>query len=284
MLSLTEQIIHSTVRIECTNDAGEQSSGSGFFFSFFEHNGSYTPAIVTNKHVVINSRKGKFHLTLKNSDGMPIYGSHISFEIENFENSWIGHPDNNVDLAIFLIGPVLNKCQQDGRPVFYVPLAKTLIPTQEILSSLTAMEDIIMVGYPNGIWDSVNNTPIIRRGITATPIFIDYEGKQEFMIDAACFPGSSGSPVLLLNQGSYPNKEGSLVVGTRVYLLGVLYAGPQHTATGTIIVANIPTDMRPIPISRIPNNLGICIKSNRIMEFERVLANAGISPPEGYQF
>ncbi len=44
-----------------------------------------------------------------------------------------------------------------------------------------------MIGYPNGIWDEANNMPIIRRGITATHPNFNYNGKPEFMIDAACF-------------------------------------------------------------------------------------------------
>lgn len=60
-----------------------------------------------------------------------------------------------------------------------------------------------MIGYPNGLWDSQNNLPIIRRGITATSVKKDYNGKKEFLIDAAVFPGSSGSPVFIFNEGSY---------------------------------------------------------------------------------
>jgi hypothetical protein len=30
---------------------------------------------------------------------------------------------------------------------------------------------------------------------------LDDEGKPEFVIDAACFPGSSGSPIMVANGG-----------------------------------------------------------------------------------
>ena len=53
------------------------------------------------------------------------------------------------------------------------------------MSELSAIEEIIMIGYPVGIWDSANNMPIVRKGITATRPDIDYEGRKEFMIDAA---------------------------------------------------------------------------------------------------
>ena len=39
--------------------------------------------------------------------------------------------------------------------------------------------------------------PILRRGTTATPIALNFEGRPEFLIDAAVYPGSSGSPVFV---------------------------------------------------------------------------------------
>ena len=56
----------------------------------------------------------------------------------------------------------------------------------------------------------------------------------------------------------------------RVILLGVLYAGPQHTAYGDVQIVNIPTMHKPIAISKIPNNLGLIIKSERILELEKL--------------
>src|SRR5690606_7831749 len=133
----------------------------------------------------------------------------------------------------------------------------------------TALEDVLMIGYPNGIWDSVNNMPIFRKGTTATNPLIDYNGKKEIMIDIAAFPGSRGSPVLIFNEGGYRDKNGNMYVGaSRVILLGILYAGPQATATGEIIMT--PNLQRPILLSQIPNNLGLIIKSERIIEMEEL--------------
>ena len=74
------------------------------------------------------------------------------------------------------------------------------MPDATALAKLNAVEEIMMIGYPNGLWDAKNNLPIVRRGITGTPAFVDYNDKPEFVIDAACFPGSSGSPVFIVNQ------------------------------------------------------------------------------------
>lgn len=156
-----------------------------------------------------------------------------------------------------------------GKVLFYIPLDVSLIPTDLALCDLFAIEDIIIVGYPNGIWDGINNKPIYRKGITATHPCFDYNGKKEFLFDAACFPGSSGSPVFILNV--YKDKRGNTYLGwSRVLLMGTLYAGPQHTSTGEIKIIDIPTAQTPVAISRIPNNLGLVIKSNRILELEKL--------------
>ncbi len=266
-MTLSEQIQHSTIRIQTNLSTGGVSTGTGFFFKFLEkETNEHIPVIITNKHVIENSTNGSFRFTIA-KDGQPDYRNIRDYQVPNFQQQWIGHPDPEIDLCAMPIGGLLNEAQSRGSDFFYVSLDKSLLMSDEELSQLTALEDITMVGYPNGIWDSVNNLPIMRRGVTATHPKMDYNGKQEFMIDAACFPGSSGSPVMLLNEGSYSTQD-SIVMGSRIKLLGVLYAGPQHTATGSIQIVNIPTRQEPVAISSIPNNLGIIIKAKKILELE----------------
>ena len=91
----------------------------------------------------------------------------------------------------------------------------------------------------------------------------------------ACFPGSSGSPIFFCNENSYSRKN-SVIIGVRIRLVGILYAGPQHTGTGTIVFENIPTI--PKTVFNIPNNLGLVIKAERIKEMEKLfeeLVNKG---------
>ena len=135
---------------------------------------------------------------------------------------------------------------------------------------------MMMIGYPNGIWDVKNNMPIVRRGITATNPKLDYNGLPIFVIDCACFPGSSGSPVLIFNQGGYTDAKGNTMVGgTRVILMGILFAGPQHVAEGEIQTIDVPLQQIPISLSRIPNNLGFVVKSSKILDFKAMLQNNG---------
>lgn len=266
-----EELVHSTLRIECETPQGV-SSGSGYFYAFLEGDGGvHVPCIVTNKHVIKGATKGNFFLSVKDEQGKPDLGKHFPVVFDNFESMWIGHPDLNVDLAVFPLGPIFNQAEQQGIKLHYVMLGKNVKANDQLLNTLPTMEEIIMIGYPNGIWDEKHNLPIIRKGITATHPKLPYNGKPEFMIDAACFPGSSGSPVFLANIGSFVSDTGALCAGTRISLLGTLYAGPQHTAAGEVRVVNVPTANKPISISTIPNNLGLVIHASKLDDFEPIL-------------
>lgn len=272
-LSTSEILQHSTVRIECLEAGAVVSTGTGFFFGFCqETDGRNVPAIVTNKHVVEGASHGRLILTLTNEKNVPL-DQRYSFDIFDFEKSWIPHPDGNTDLCVLLIGPILHDLEAKGLYALRATLDPSLIPSESSRGNLVALEDILMIGYPNGLWDSVNNLPIMRKGVTATHPNKDYNGAKEFMIDAACFPGSSGSPVFLYNEGAYSDGRGNVSVGSRLFLLGILYAGPQFTAQGDIHVVNIPTNNRQVVLSRIPNNLGIVIKSEKLLEFEPIIQN-----------
>jgi hypothetical protein len=271
-LSASEHLMYSTVRIECVLQNGGTSTGTGFFFRFNESDNGFIPVIVTNKHVVEGAIIGKFILSNADQEGNPINTDHINVQLDSFQKRWIYHPDPEVDLCVLPIAPILHEAHAKGKRPFYATLNKSFIPTTDMLETLKAIENITMIGYPNGIWDCVNNLPIMRRGITATHPKFDYNGKPLSLIDAACFPGSSGSPVLIFDEGGFTDKEGNTHLGvTRTILLGVLFAGPQHTAQGDIRVVDIPTTQREIVLSTIPNNLGYIIKSNKILDFEQLL-------------
>ena len=63
--------------------------------------------------------------------------------------------------------------------IFYVPLTTELIPDETVLSNLSAMEEVVMVGYPIGLSDMYNHKPIIRKGITSSHPKRNYQGKKE---------------------------------------------------------------------------------------------------------
>jgi Trypsin-like peptidase domain len=284
----TELLMHATVRLECIGAPMNPSLptptsiGTGFFFDLFQKDNHAVAVIVTNKHVIKGMVSGSVELTTKKPDGTPDLANHFRTELPNFRTRWIDHPDSSVDVTILPCVSMLENLAKDGYNVYWVGLDPNLIPTDKEFEDLTPVEEVLVVGYPIGRWDPKNNSPIFRKGITATAPYLDFSGKQEFLIDAAIFPGSSGSPVLLFNQGTWAGRGGGPSIGTRIRLLGVNYAVLTYKSTGEIVVEQTPTEMRAVPVLPIPGNLGVCIKASKILDFEPLLVEMGFKPPEGY--
>ena len=262
-MHLSEWLMHTTVRIESITSTGIVS-GTGFFFAFCNDKGTSIPAIVTNKHVIRDSISFEVVFTRMGSNGLPI-DSYESLRVNNNANSWIEHPDSSIDLCVLPIGPALNAFESVGKSIFIAPLEASNIPTQKDIESFICIDEITMIGYPNGLWDTRNNLPIVRRGTTATPYRFDYQGKKEFLIDSACYPGSSGSPVFLYNEGSYATTNG-VVLGSRFFFLGVMYSGPTTTLQGDVVFGASPKSFTQSML-----NLGNVIKSPKLLDFEPTL-------------
>ena len=136
-----------------------------------------------------------------------------------------------------------------------------------------------MIGYPNGLWDATNNFPLIRRGITASHPAVDFMANKvpTTVVDIACFPGSSGSPVLLHNSGMIPDKQGNMTVGTRTVFLGVLFAGPVMNTDGRIEIRTISTRDEPVAVVRLMLNLGYIVKAREVIVLgDTMLKAAGL--------
>src|SRR5258706_3224121 len=127
-LTASEQLAHSTVRIECATSEGP-GTGTGFFFRCLDDGNRFAPAIITNKHVVAGATNGWFHLTLVNEDGTPRIGSHIRIEMADFQQRWIGHPDPAVDLCLMPIQPLMEEASRAGHRFFFITLERSLIPS-----------------------------------------------------------------------------------------------------------------------------------------------------------
>ena len=281
ILSMASRLIHCTCIVRCLDSNGGLSSGTAFAFAFFRSGESSLPCLVTNKHVIKDAVKGSVVFTVARND-LPDYGNNVVVNFDNFGAQWLMHPDPGIDLAILPIASTLEQMATQGKRAFIITLDQSIVPTKEQRNDLTPLEDLLIVGYPDGITDTKNNTPITRRGITATPPNLDFGGEPKFLIDASIFPGSSGSPCFIFNNGSIPMPDGGLSIGSRVLLLGVVFAVAQHSVNGEIKILPAPTSTREVAVTLVPNNIGVCINSDKILDFEPILVSRGAVAPPGY--
>jgi hypothetical protein len=268
-LSPIEQITYSTVRIECVLQGRAVSTGTGFFCRLLQKEGRFAPVIVTNRQVVLGARRGRLHLCLPEATVRPVAAKHHTIVLEDFQARWLPHPEPAVELCVMPVAELLGDVRQQNSLALQM-IDFSLIPTVDDLAELGAAEEVIVVGYPNGIWDSVNNRPVVRKGITATEPALRYLGRPEFLVDLAWLPGSSGSPVLLWNIGEHTTREGERVGRSRVRLLGVLSTSPGRRAAAEVAFGNGPGDpLTAIPF--MPDLFGVAINARKLLEFEPIL-------------
>ena len=132
---------------------------------------------------------------------------------------------------------IFEKVKRDkNKDVFYESNTINIIPSQYDLEQLSPLEELTMVGYPILLWDENNNYPVFRKGYAACHPAIDFNCEGIGLVDMACFPGSSGSPVYVYNGNGYCDKRGNVSIGTpRVMLLGFLVSGPSFGENGKTV-------------------------------------------------
>lgn len=261
--TLSEQLLFSTVRLQT-----DQGVGTGFIFMFQLKDKQQIPVIVTNKHVIDHNDKQKVRFFLHISEnGLP---TDLYQEFE-YSADWVFHSDSSIDLCCMPLAPLLHSIKEKlSKDIFFIAVDEEVVWSSEKLDELQAVENVLMYGYPIGLYDKENNFPLIRQGITASHPAINYNNENMGVIDMACFPGSSGSPVFILNDNGYTDKKGRMVIGgKRLILLGILYAGPTMDMGGDIEIHEIPTQQKIVSNTKVMINLGYYIKAVELLVLKK---------------
>lgn len=276
-----EQLFFVTARLE-GRVAERTWVGTGFVHAVKTNAGS-AHFLITNKHVVADAESMTVTMIAGGSE-RPHLGHATQITLRAFgDGYWAGHPDPAVDVAAFPLSPVINEMVRLGGDPFFRSIPPDLLASADSLAQLDALEEVVFVGYPAGLFDSHNLTPVARRGMTASPVSLNYQGLPAFLVDAAVYPGSSGSPVFIHDRGAHTPKAGGLVLGSRLMCLGILAAVHVRQVQGN--VEKLPTGLA--VTFDDPLGLGIVFKAETFEEcIDLLLARAGLTrlggePPEG---
>lgn len=276
--TVADQLFFTTVYIEASVPGGI-STGTGFVVNYETSQGTF-PILVTNKHVLGDFSDVTFRMVAA-ENGMP---SRRATQISVSEiipgETWVGHPDGNVDVAVMPFGNIMTAMASNGAPPYFRAFGSDNFLTQDQADELDGIEQVLFVGYPNGLFDTSSWMPIVRRGQTATPIYNDYCGRPSFLIDASVFPGSSGSPVVIYDKGMVFDRHGAINIGSsRFFLVGVVAAVYTRQVKGQIVL----TQGTPVAQFEDMIDLGIVYKAGAIQVAVDALASLkGIqlaSPP-----
>lgn len=265
-LTIYEQLLHTTARISAFSGGQPLSTGTGFFWRISKGELG-TLVLVTNKHVIKGADRIEIvlHTSASSADELPS-GDVVLVRLNLVAEGAFLHPDPAVDLCAVGISPILEQAAAADFSLFLRSVGAPQVPTPEQWEEFDAVEEVTMIGYPQGLFDRHNNRPLVRRGITATALGKLYDGRQEFMVDMACFPGSSGSPVFMY-QVNRMNRNGSFsLADPRLYFLGILYAGPTISQSGKIIVNQQPS----VEVSAMMH-LGYVIRATAMLELDQLI-------------
>ena len=269
-IRLSERAMYTTVKLTVEKSESNEIA-TGFIFKYFRNEKDRLPVIVTNTHVIKDWKRITFLLNRGDEDNRPIHGDPIIFDIKNEgKRVWVFH--EKVDLAIMPFGRLIQQKLGEKNIPFYTEIDSTTIPSREEWERYHALEDILVIGYPNGLIDELNNLPIFVKGNTSTHPNFNYYGREEFSVNANTYPGSSGSPVFLLDDNFYAKSCEYQEGRDKARLLGILYAGYGYNIQKNSEVrdATNSTHMN----SCIPMNICHVIKSTKLLDFEPILREA----------
>lgn len=237
-------VFFATVRIASSGTRGD-SIGTGFLLrASFDGSldGQGATLLISNKHVFAdpsNAIRLQFHKRGNGSDKTPMLGQIISAHIADLRRQaiYVEHPSPEVDLACL----VANAIEDPQSGIFALTIPYPMLATFDE-PDLIAGKDVWFIGYPANRYDTTNNLPLMRHGYIATIPTTHFQGREQFVIDAQVFPGSSGSPVFTDING-------------KIRLIGVVTETMiDYQEVESIAVASVPAVQRIL-------GLGLILKS-----------------------
>jgi hypothetical protein len=277
-LGMLEYLANTTIKIQTVdsisgdgnNTVSYGGDGTGFFFLFQTAQGN-VPAIVTTKRMVEKAISISFVFLEANKDGMPLYNKQQTVTVKKTELPIFYHPEKNVDLVVIPINPLLEYFNRKKININYRTLDDSVIPSDSVMQTLPSFENFYLLGHPSGISAALAGKPLLRKGVTATALYLDYDHQKEFLGSVPVYDGDAGAP-LLVYETNYSNRyDAPRSGGERVFLVGINYG----TYTKNFGEKVVPRSIHIIPGKADSNivyeNISIAIKAQKLLDFKKIL-------------
>lgn len=242
-LGITEYTTNTTIGIRAN---GTQTiNGTGLFFTFQTTKGA-VPSVITSRRLLEDAQSITFFFLESNFAGMPQYGRMQEITLNKPDLVVFNHPDKDVDLSLIPLTGVLTHFINKKITISFHPITENVIARDSLSKTLNPVETVYLVGYPSGSRKELGGTPFVKRGITATPLFADYNQRKEFLIDIPFYDGQLGAPVYIYQNGNVDRND-QRMDGQRILLAGI--STSSFTEAGATVA----------------------VKASRILEFKKLL-------------
>lgn len=277
-LGMLEYLVNATVKIQTVDSVVKQDGkevlyggySTGFFFLLDTRNGK-VPSIITTRTAVQSAQSLNFFFLEADSAGMPQYGKERQVTIARKELPIFFHPEPNVDLALIPINPVIDGLARQKIRISYHSLDESIIPSDSVMNTLNVSEDLMMIGHPAGIRPEFNGVPFIKKGVSATPMFLDYHQKKEFLADIPLYDGAAGAPVILY-QINYNDRYDKRTIAQRLFLVGINYGALSDGYSKKTVprVTHVLNGQEQGSAEKM-FDAAIIVKSQKIQDFKKLL-------------
>lgn len=167
------------------------TNATGFFY--LHDNFLY---LITARHVVVNERVNhrpdSLHVWLHSNieDLRQSVDLSIPLYVDGVPQWW-EHPKyrGNVDVVAVAIN------EPDALSRHFVNTFSAS-DTADINQVLPLGQDVLIIGFPLGFYDTVHNLPVVRRATIASSFSHPFKGEPYFLTDARMHRGTSGAPVI----------------------------------------------------------------------------------------
>lgn len=194
-----------TTPITCKSARSTIGNATGFFFRFNDN-----LFLITNRHVFVNEEKKYYpdiiSIRLNKSDSDLTQSIEVDYKLykeDSTEPLWI-EINKNIDLVGLKIA--------DPKGCVLAALTSENLADPNNLH-LGLGEQVLVIGYPRGFYDTLHNLPIVRSACVASVYGLPFQKNPFFLVDSNLHPGTSGSPVITVPKTIYQNSDGGLTIG-----------------------------------------------------------------------
>jgi hypothetical protein len=192
----------STVRLLVEKRSGPEAASA-----FVVNDAVEKHFIVTARHVIEEALSVTIHFY--SGEQGPDLGNPMPYEIREPGEFWHPHSDRGIDVVDAPLEAVEQFFAAEKHAVFVASIPFQCFagkwqhyPPSPFSSARrpAALDEVLLVGFPNDYRDTPTSLPLLRRGQIATPLWLDHENRPVFVIDTAASHGTSGGPVYYVEE------------------------------------------------------------------------------------